>query len=428
MVNFSLSSHQVDIRRAAAQFATEELGSAYDSYHDLTDQEARFRATKPFYESLIKAGYLKAFIPTNDGGSNESFVDMSLIIEEFYAVNSSVNIALIGTALGLLPLILGGTPEQKERYLKPFLSAEGDHLASLTHSEPGGTANFLEKGGKGLGVTAQLDGDCYVVNGEKLWTTNSGGWDYKGATLSCLCVRYSDDGGSEKPDVDPASNVMILLVTRDIIAQNDPGAFTIISEPNLMGHTAATGPHTRYTNFKVPVDSLLVAPGGPTVSLIETAFGITAALVGAMACGTTRAAFEAALKFAREDHRGGSVPIIERQSVADLLINCKIKIDTSRLLVRHALDSLDRQTGTTASRFESCLEAKIFSGDSAVQAVWEAMQVVGMTSYQEKSGFPRLFNDAAVFALFDGGNVGIRRRQYEKLMQAPDYDPWKSTF
>jgi hypothetical protein len=49
-------------------------------------------------------------------------------------------------------------------------------------------------------------------------------------------------------------------------------------------------------------------------------------------------------------------------------------------------------------------------------------------SYLQESGFPRLLNDATVFSLFDGGNVGVRRRQYEKLMQAPDYKPWEASF
>jgi alkylation response protein AidB-like acyl-CoA dehydrogenase len=93
---------------------------------------------------------------------------MSFIVEEFCTVDSSVNMALVGTALGLMPLVIGGTDEQKKRFLKPFISGYGDHIASLAHSEPGGTANYLEKGGRGLGTTARREGDYYIVNGEKV--------------------------------------------------------------------------------------------------------------------------------------------------------------------------------------------------------------------------------------------------------------------
>lgn len=168
MTNYALSEEQIEVRRAAAQFAKEHIGTAAQSYQHLPTQQARFRETRPFYEKLVKAGYLKAFIPSPDGGTGGSFLDMSLIVEEFWAVDTSVNMALLGTALGLMPLILGGTSEQKKRFMKPFISGEGDHVASLAHSEPGGTANYLEEGGRGLGVTARKDGDHFVVNGEKV--------------------------------------------------------------------------------------------------------------------------------------------------------------------------------------------------------------------------------------------------------------------
>jgi alkylation response protein AidB-like acyl-CoA dehydrogenase len=170
---------------------------------------------------------------------------------------------------------------------------------------------------------------------------------------------------------------MVLLVTREVVAQNAPGAYELLEEPDLMGHIAVTGPQTRYTNFRVPVDHVLFAPGSGAKQ-IEEAFGITGAMVGAMAVGTMRAAFEKALAFAKNDHRGGSVPIIQRQSPADLLINAKMRIDSSRALVWKALDSLDNGPGDANARFEACLEAKIHSSDSAIQCVYECMQVVGM--------------------------------------------------
>ncbi|GKZ31886.1 hypothetical protein AbraIFM66950_000822 [Aspergillus brasiliensis] len=240
---------------------------------------------------------------------------------------------MVGTVLGLLPLILGGTAEHKEKFLAPFLSGEGDHLASLTHSEPGGTANHLEKGGKGLAVTARKEGDFYIVNGEK---------DSQSATLSCLVARSSEDGGPEKLENTPEDNIMVLLVTRETIAQNSPETYTMLSEPNLMGHIAVTGPHTRYTNFRVPTDHVLFHPG-QAAPIIEKSFGITGAIVGAMAVGTMRTAFELAIDFARRDNRGGTVPIIERQSVADLIIEVKVKINGARTVVWMAAYRFNQQ-------------------------------------------------------------------------------------
>jgi len=163
-----LSEQQRAVREYTATHAREVLGNAFDSYNKLGDQLTRCRATQPFYEKLISAGLLGKLIPKSCGGSSESYFDMGLVLEELYAVNSSISSQLIGTSLGLLPIVLGDSQDQKERWLKPFLTSKGTAVASLAHSEPDGTANFLEKGGKGLGTTARKEGDYYIVNGEKV--------------------------------------------------------------------------------------------------------------------------------------------------------------------------------------------------------------------------------------------------------------------
>jgi nitroalkane oxidase len=85
-----------------------------------------------------------------------------------YKHDRSLSLTIFGTGLGLTPLLLGGTPEQHKEFLEPFLNGEGEPLASLVHSEPEGTANYLEKGGKGLGCVARKEGDEWVVDGEKV--------------------------------------------------------------------------------------------------------------------------------------------------------------------------------------------------------------------------------------------------------------------
>lgn len=168
MIGFTLTEKQQVLRDAAVKIGKEILAPARNVYSRHHDQGARFQATLPFYQQLVKAGLVKAQIPVALGGSNESFLDSAITLEELYAVDSSLMVHVVGTGLGLLPLILGGTPEQQTKFLEPFLNCEGNPLASLTHSEPGGTANWLEKGGKGLGTTARKEDEYYIVNGEKV--------------------------------------------------------------------------------------------------------------------------------------------------------------------------------------------------------------------------------------------------------------------
>ena len=97
----------------------------------LPTPEERFRATKPVYEAMVAAGFLRKCIPVPAGGDNAGLIDMAIMAEEFYSVNASVTLTMLGTVLGLLPILLGGTPEQAGRLLKPFLKKSGAPLAGV---------------------------------------------------------------------------------------------------------------------------------------------------------------------------------------------------------------------------------------------------------------------------------------------------------
>lgn len=190
--------------------------------------------------------------------------------------------------------------------------------------------------------------------------------------MQCVVCRQS-----EGEFADPSQAIIIFLVTRDIVSQNESGAYTILDEPDLMGHPATTGPHSKWTNFKVPEENVLAA-GEVAATLVEQSFTASAALVGAFSVSIMRAAFTAALNFAKKDTRGGTVPIIQRQSVADLLINIKTRMDSSRMLVWKALYTLENGPGDFKARQELCLEAKIYASDLCVKSVTDAMSAVGM--------------------------------------------------
>jgi nitroalkane oxidase len=138
MAGLKLTPRQNELRTWAADTFRSICGDAYATYSRHPDQRSRFQATRDYYARLIQAGMLKAFLPQSVGGTLKSWFDLGIILEETQAVDSSLTIHLLATALGLLSLIIGGTDEQKKRILKPFVSGEGDPLAGLPHSEPGG--------------------------------------------------------------------------------------------------------------------------------------------------------------------------------------------------------------------------------------------------------------------------------------------------
>lgn len=168
MVDFTLTKAQTALRNNARTFAQSVLSGAPELYSQHSSQNARFQATLPIYRSAIQAGLIKGQVPVPLGGTSESLVDAAIVVEEFFAVEPSMALTILGTGLGLTPLILAGNEKLWGQFLKRFLVQEGEPIAAFVHSEPGGTANWLEKGAPGLGTTAYEEGGEWVLNGEKV--------------------------------------------------------------------------------------------------------------------------------------------------------------------------------------------------------------------------------------------------------------------
>jgi alkylation response protein AidB-like acyl-CoA dehydrogenase len=106
---------------------------------------ARFAATKPFYEQTVAAGFLRRLIPEPLGGQGTGTVDMAVLAEEFHAVDVNVSLTLLGTMLGLFPVLLAGGSEYARRMFAPFAVGQSAPLAAFAFSEPGGSANFIAR-------------------------------------------------------------------------------------------------------------------------------------------------------------------------------------------------------------------------------------------------------------------------------------------
>ena len=135
-IDFTLAAQQCDLRRTCRKFAKEVLDSA-KAAELLATPEERFLATKPTYQAMIAAGFLRKCIPLSAGGKNAGLTDTAIMVEELHAVNASVTLTPIGTVLGLLPLLVGGTEEQRSRLLPPFLKLAGAPSGLLSSRTPG---------------------------------------------------------------------------------------------------------------------------------------------------------------------------------------------------------------------------------------------------------------------------------------------------
>jgi alkylation response protein AidB-like acyl-CoA dehydrogenase len=405
-IDFTLTTSQRELQLQSRRFARDVLAEAI-ALETLATPEERFLATRPIYEAMIAAGYLRKCIPAPAGGEGGGLVDMAILAEEFYSVNASITLTMLGTVLGLLPILLGGTPEQCGRLLAPFLKTSGAPLAGFCFSEPGGSANAASPPpGEGVRTVARPTGENWTINGRKKWVSSATGWDRRGADVLCVVCR-TDPGATGDKGV-------------SIIAVEGPAPGVIFERAiDTVGHRAHLTPEFRLENVVARRSNLLGAEGGG-LTLAMGAFTGTAALVGVFGVALMRAAFDYALKFAKAERRGGIQPIIEHQAVGYALADAKTAMESARYLSWRACHALDTQAPGAE---ELAIHAKIYGSETAVRVITELMRVVGVESYDLEAPFGRLLRDALALPVFDGGNTGVRRRRLQAMLMQPDYDP-----
>jgi alkylation response protein AidB-like acyl-CoA dehydrogenase len=405
-IDFRLTASQRELQLRSRKFAKEVLSHAIEA-ETLPTPEERFAATKPAYEAMIAAGFLRKCIPLVAGGESAGLTDTAIMVEELYAVNASVTLTLIGTVLGLLPLLIGGTQEQRSRLLPAFLKQAGAPLAGFCATEPGGSANPASPPpGEGVRTTATLRGDRWIIDGRKSWVSSATGWDRKGADILSVLCRTDPDAPAER-------GISVMLVERPA-----PG---LVFERAIqsLGHRAHLLPQFNLKGVSVPRDNVLGSRGGG-LALTAACFTGAAALVGIFAVALMRAAFEFTLAFARTEMRGGIDPIIEHQAVGYALADAKMAIESTRCFAWRACQAVDVQS---PSAQELAIEAKVHGSETAVRVLTDLMRVVGIESYDHALPLGRLLQDALALPLFGGGNVGVRRRQLHVILKRPEYDP-----
>jgi alkylation response protein AidB-like acyl-CoA dehydrogenase len=406
-IDFTLTPGQRELQLVSRKFARDVLSSARPAYEKLTTPEERFLATRPAYEAMVAAGFLRKCIPAPAGGENAGLIDMAIMAEELYSVNASITLTMLGTVLGLLPILIGGTPEQCGRLLEPFLKKSGAPLAGFCSSEPGGSANAASPPpGEGVRTTAKLHDDHWVINGRKKWVSSATGWDRKGADVLCVVCRT---GAETRPE----TSVSIIAVERPT-----PG-IAFERAIDAIGHRGHLTPQFGFENVRAPRRNLIGEEGGG-LALSSASFTGTAALVGIFGVALMRAAFEFSLNFALTERRGGVHPIIEHQAVGYALADAKMKIEAARYLSWRACHAVDTQNPAAD---ELAIQAKIYGSEMAVTVITDLMRIVGIDSYDNALPFGELLQDALALPIFDGGNMGIRRRQLHTMLKRREYDP-----
>ena len=366
MPDFSLSPEQQSLRDLARRFARTEMAP----HAAECDRAGRF--PEEIYRKAYELGLMNLNVPTEYGGSGLGVLDECLIVEELAHACGGMTTSVIANCLALEPILLAGTPEQKERVLRPFCAEY--HLASFCLTEPSGGSDA-----GGLQTRARRDGDAYVLEGEKCFITN--------APHAALYTVFAT--------VDPTlrhKGIAAFIVPRSAEGVT-PG-----KDEEKMGHRASATSTVRFDGVRVPATDRL-GPEAEGFALAMRTLDQTRTPIGALATGIAQAALDHAAAYSLKRQTFGK-PIAEHQAIQIKLANMVQAVHAARLLTWHAAWSIDRGAKGT---LESSI-AKCFASDAALHVADEAIQTFGGYGYMKEYPVEKLLRDAKLTQIYEGAN------------------------
>lgn len=409
-IDFTLSDDELGLKKQAREFADTVLSQVAPTIAGVSDPLARFRALKPFYQQMVDAGFIKGLVPAEDGGHRFTNLQFALACEQLARVDINTPTAVLGTGLGLYPIVQAGTPEQRERFFAPFLDGS-PALGAIAFTEAAGGANFDHPDpAYGVQTFAVQDGDHWVINGRKAYTTNASGWDDEGADLISVVCRTD-------PTKPPAESMAII-----VIEKGTPGV-EISGIIDTFGHLATNSPVVELKDVRVPLSNMIGRPGDG-LALTKSAFSWTCSSIAAAAVGRMQAAFDIAYEFTRTEKRSGAVPVIEHQNAGYMLADIKTRIEVGRYFAWKAAHQFDTTQGLDR---ELSNMSKIYNSELSVQTVYDAMRLVGVDAYGDRTAMGPIMQDVLCLPVYDGGNMGVRRRHLHEMLLNPQYDSLASS-
>jgi alkylation response protein AidB-like acyl-CoA dehydrogenase len=413
-IDFTLTSTQQRLQRNAREFALEVLQPLVKAADEEPDTQKAFHMLKGAYVECHKLGFATGFLPQKYGGGGVSNVDLQIVVEEITAVDPGFATVLLVNGLALMPIAWFGSEEQKRKWLGEATSdPRGEYIAGWTVSEaagtPGGTANFDHPGAlpAGIGLVARHEkgrGE-YVLNGTKHWPCNAGGWDLKGANVNVCIVRTEPQQGGK-------TGLSAIVVPR-----GTPGV-TYKQPISKLGHRLCQNNSIVFEDCRVPEENAFAIGNGDLV--ISKAFTWSGPVAAVAAVGVARSAYEYVLNWTKTYTAGGDVPIIHHQAVGYLLAEIAMKIEACRAFswkAAHYLDLHDSEGHAVGAM------AKVFCGELLFSTVFRAMQAMGVNALDKAHPVEKFLREAAVFPLYDAGNIGMQMRKIWGVMLDDAFDP-----
>jgi acyl-CoA dehydrogenase len=363
-ISFALSDEQKALRQLAHEFAEKEIRPKAAEYDEHSTHPADVMA------KAHEVGLMNAHVPTEYGGAELSGFDGMLIGEELSWGCAGMAVSIVANTLGVAPLLIAGTEEQKQRLLPPLV--EEPILCSFALTEPNAGSDV-----SGIQTTAFRHGDEYVLNGSKMFITNAG-------HAAWLVVFASTDKSKGH------RGLTAFIVPTDLDG--------VVVERHLdkMGQRATDTSAIALQDVRVPVENRL-GPEGDGFKIAMRTLDFTRPGTAAGAVGVAQAAYEYSVRYAKERVQFGQ-PIAMYQGVNFLIADMATEIEAARLLVWQAAWLNDQgRRATLQSSY-----AKRFAADTAMKVTTDAVQIFGGYGYIKEYPVEKLMRDAKLFQIYEG--------------------------
>ncbi|WP_170800098.1 acyl-CoA dehydrogenase family protein [Stutzerimonas stutzeri] len=367
MHDLELSEDQRMIRDMARDFARREIAPHAQAW------EKAGWIDDALVAQMGELGLLGMVVPEEWGGSYIDYVAYALAVEEISAGDGATGALMsIHNSVGCGPVLNYGSQAQKDEWLAELASGRAIGCFALTEPQAGSEAHNLR-------TRAELVDGQWVLNGSKQFCSNA-----KRAKLAIVFAVTDPDLGKK--------GLSAFLVPTDT-----PG-FAVERSEHKMGIRASDTCAVSLSDCRIPQANLLGKRGkGLAIALSNLEGGRIG--IGAQALGIARAAFEAALLYARERVQFGK-PIAEHQSIANMLADMQTQLNAARLLILHAA----RLKSAGLPCLSEASQAKLFASEMAEKVCSQAVQIHGGYGYLEDYPVERYYRDARITQIYEGSS------------------------
>lgn len=345
-----------------------------------------------------RIGLLGLAIPEEYGGAGHAMFGTGVAVEELCSFCSGIALIFGAHALGISPILFCGDYEAYERFLPPLAGNDPDNikLAAFAITEPDCGSDVEDTVGSRtahLMTFAEKDGDSYVLNGRKCFISN-------GAEASLVTVFASLE---KRAGVD--------AWTCFAVPTDTPG-FSVGAVEDKLGQRAASAAELILEDVRVPKENVIGGERNGWILNRQT-LDSSRAVVGAIATGIARRAYEKALKYATERYQGGK-KIIEHQAIQMMLADMSIQLEACQLMWMSACYLADNEVPPPA---KNSAMAKVFCSDAAMKITLDAVQILGGYGYMRDYGVEKCMRDARLTQIYEGTNQINRLAIMEAILE-----------